>query len=516
MWHLILEFAAIGTWVVLGLRARWPRELVCGAAFFLALYHEPKGELMENHTVMLFLIIVLFAVTLRALQSRRLWPTLLAGFVFGVCGQVHQIAACLGPPLLLAVLLQPGRRIKRSLLLIGGALLVVGLALPGMQILDPHEIPPPRMKWDAPYLEVYLHHLGVMFRDPMTVLGLVLVALGWLQGRLRGPLVRLSVLWFLLAGLALTGMLLFFAERSGPRVIIRYGLLNPPSALLSAVALTWLLGLLRRVAGRVLRWTPRPLVVLTAAALVLVGVLGQAVHAQHAAHRKSFERESARACYFGHSIHHFRTPYIKMLADDLLVNFQDPPGDYRSSFHTHPGLAGFSELVWQWNRVADQEPKDGNTNHATLTPNFTRFDLSKLPFAQRAGLLWVLHWGAPLEINPGSAPHIYTSGDHLMRPGDYLMVYINGTRVEPPRTVRLQLGKAQVKPLDGCDWMVMPCGPRLVGTFQGWYLFEAPSGVEGASLTILFEGLRSETLTVTALHLPADGRYHPSRRQRQR
>ena len=509
LWHCVMELLAIGVWIVLGLRSGVRRELVLGAALFLALYAEPKLEPLENHTVMCFVAIALFAVLLTALRSSRLWPMVLAGVLLGLAVHLHQSSVALGPAELVAVLAWPEHRWRRLLALTAGGTAVLLLALPGLHIIEPGELHPSRKKWaDIPLVLVYIHHLGVMFRYLLATVGFSVLLVGFVERRWRGSLTWLSLSWFLLAGLAASGMLLFFGEVAGERIEMRYAVLNPARAVLAALGLVWLLHWLnkavRRLTGRIVRATH----VLTGLALVSVALLVWQVLHHRAEYLATYRRESTQTCYFGYSTHSRYGRYFRLLLDELHPCWEPVHGK-QVHVKTDESFAGFVGLLWAWHGGYPGRQEQEGESISLVMPRMPRVDVSTLPGGRRCGLVDVLHGGEEVHLEPtGTAGTLRPDGP--LPPGGVLALYAHLDRGRPPRSVRLELDRRPLPPLDGCNWWTRR--PIRAGTsgYQGWYLFRLPAGLQPGQVEIrlhvrLAAGQREYPKLVLLSFRPPDG-----------
>jgi len=404
---------------------------------------------------------------------------LLPGVLLGMAVQVHQMALSLWPAVLLAVLMD--RQILKARLgaLFMGAAAVVAISVPAMHIIPPDQMVEHIPEVVLPLHEVYVHHLGVLLRYPLASLGLALLVAAWFERRWRGPLVRLTLLWFVLGGLVVSVTLLFFAEKYGPRVTMRYALVNPARAVMAAVALAWLLGWITRLTRR---FTARRLAVghvLIGLALAACLLLGQQVMANRSKYLAVYERQATRQCFFGYSTHYRYSRYIHRLFDELEPCWRPlPPG--RSQMVTDYEFEGYLELLWLWSgyEAAEDEPED--EPHTFVAPAFPTFDVSRHKWGRRCGAVDVLHNGRAVTLSKAGAPGRYRALESRLRQGDLLGLYVSGLQNRALHRVWLSRAGRRLAPLDGCEHLgIVPLTPSFPH-FQGWYLFKVPAALADA------------------------------------
>ncbi len=251
---LLLEAGGILFWVLWGLRRGLPPPLVWLSALFLVCMSNPSAELLENGQTANLMVVPLAMALIGGVSSTRGRSMLLPGLLWSMTLQVQLAYAVLGLPMVIAVLLYRGARVRRLLFLFLGAGLAYLWALPMV------ELPGQAQAGQASGL---LDHLNADNLDyvasrhapgVLALMGLVLVMAHWILRRRAGPGPGVAAIWLLLCWpvmvVAVATLLPRFGTADSP---VRFGVLLPAQALLSAATVLWLGWLLERLLLRALR-----------------------------------------------------------------------------------------------------------------------------------------------------------------------------------------------------------------------------------------------------------------------
>lgn len=435
--YFALELACIAAWFYWPTGAGLPRGERWLGALALALFIEPKLELVQNDTIMGLLAIPLFIIFVRALRRGAWRGMFVAGAVAGMAVSVHQVAVLLLPALLVSLLVQRELMVRRALAgLAGMAVVLALLSLPSLWAAQ--EMPASHQEvvsWGI-NLRHMLVRLVIIVGQPLATLGLLLAVAAWVAGKGLAPGHRVAVAWLLLGGVLLALAYAMRAEMSGQDFVLwkwsdaRYAALNPAKAALAAHAV-FRVG--RAVGPRLGRLVPRGataagaiMLAAACAALLLVG----ANHRARTASRRGHLLASRGSCSVElfmqsfHSSRHFHPLFASLLRDPLTLATH-PEGK------EHMPLQRDLFILSLWNRGPLAEPPTHRPNQPRnlLLPRFPRVNLTRLAGAHVHGP-GVLLPDVPAArlvraLRPGGGERVLVDLAHARRSGQrWLLLYL--------------------------------------------------------------------------------------------
>lgn len=461
--YLLLEALGLAVWVLWPCGGTVRREVRWLGAALLVLLPEAKLELCENATLMAYLLPPVLITTLGGLRSGAWRAMLLPGVVLGLAVQVHALAAALAPALVLAVVWER-RLVWRRLALLG-----LGLAV-ALAPLVPGAMGGPGAGADGglwqwlganvswPRVALGLLHL---VKDPLVLLGLGLMLIGWRRGARPSAAQVLAAAWVFCGVLAAS--LAYSSEaRAGAAgfdpFMPRFALINPGRALLAGLGALWLLDLLDRRITR--RWGRRllPGAVLGLGLLVAAGVLAVAVSRGKGRLDQEYRLVSGDACMCDLLNSHYLARMRKRSFDELGPG---PASAAASPAAAHGRLGRELAMARIWSGQ-----RQDSTGALAAVPLALGLNQAKLPRARVQGRVLLVPGSAALD------PAALSRGKLVLpqgaAPGAQLLVMLETQGHQPEFRLSLSSAGSALPLQSSCQ-----CRKSIAFT-GGWYLYRLP------------------------------------------
>ena len=468
--YYLLELTGIAVWMLWPSGGKLKPEVRWLGGVMLVLYPEAKVELCENATIMAYLLPPVFITFLWSLRDRAWRSMLLPGILLGAAVQVHAMAAVLAPALLVALIHARQLALRRALALAAGASLMglVSLGAESYSLQQGGDIL--GYIWDhfsSPRVALGLLHL---IKDPLVVVGVVLLLAAWRRGERLPTTMVLASSWLVIGVL---GASIVYARESTIfyPFMPRFALINAGRVVLAGAGALWLLGALdRRLPARV-RFRPGPraaaLIVLAVAAVYMTPGLVRGRARLEAEYRRVAGGPCLCELLDSHNLSRFR----KRSFDDLLGL---PPAlsvPVAVEPYDRLGRELATAQIWQPEAGGAWPPGMPAVGTVAAAPRTPWFDLPRVPGARAHGDLLVVPGCVPVDPSALTMDgRLELAGGARERPSDRLLLLLFSRSQH--RTYRLQMtvttpaGLRSITPRELCHCRG---GHSFVG---GWYLFD--------------------------------------------
>jgi hypothetical protein len=443
-----------------------PRVLFWLMALFLASFSGAKLVICENMTIASILAIALMGATVRGLGSPRARTMFIPGVLLGVTVQVHLAALYLAPTLLVGALLTRRARAARICWLLAGWAVVFCLSLPGMESAGDASLG--GMVTDMAHRfdpdEIVQRFKGLE-ADPLPLVGLVLVFVGWIRGRNR-VVGGLAMAW-LVGGYLTLAMAMSYAGLSDDGS--RFATVNPARAFLMSAVLVWLGTWVAAIFPRLKSTKLSAMNMLIVAAIAgLIGLGWTTVQAKARVERLQADRGN-NPCFCGLLIPGTREWEVRRLVDDLL-KVGLPELEARRLVVSGPARDKLPQILWWLHR--GHGTQGGGDGNLMASPRLQKADLSQLKGAMDYGRFLLVPHGVPLQYEEtGKDAEVLIRPEGLSSERPLLMVTLHGPGgYTEPKEVTLLLGDERIPRLDRCRCYTAS-GPS---GYAGWHLFQLP------------------------------------------
>ena len=467
--YYMLELAGLAVWMLWPSGGTLRREVRWLGAAMLVLYPEAKVELVENATIMAYLLPPVLITFLWSTRARSWRSAALPGALLAVAVQVHAMAAVLAPALLLALAYQRELFARRTLALCAGAAVTALISIQAESYSVGQGGDIMRYIWDhfsSPRMALGLLHL---VKDPLALLGAGLALVAWRRGERLPVATVLALAWVVLGVLGASvvyarEVTIFFP------FMPRFALINAGRVVLAGAGALWLLAALDRrwPAG----WRVRPgpatavLVVLAvAAAYMIPGMIRGRTRLN-----TEYDRVSASPCLCELLDSHNLSRFRKRSFDDLLELPPALDAPVAVEPYDRLGREVATAQVWQPAAGGAWPPTMPSVGTVAVAPWSPHLDLASVPGARRIGLLAALPGCAPVDPSVLTRQGQLTLTSGQRRPSDRLLVLFFSRRQRRDyrleMTVDTKAGARRMVPRELCQCRG---GHSFVG---GWYLFD--------------------------------------------
>jgi len=481
LYYFLLELGAITFWLFWGLRQKMDRGLVWAGALCLVLFTDSKLVVCENMTIAVYISIPLFITFLTALSRPRWTAMLLPGLLLGLIVQVHLTSLFFVPALLLMLLTQRNLFWKRLPALLVGWPVVLLLSLPGLPPLG--EIPlggvTSSLLQDF-HVGAFFYRLRSSFGDPLCLLGIGLVVVARFKNKPVKVGERFSVLWLLTGYVLLSAALSYLMV---PQFESRYALLNPARALLGAVGLIWLHGLVAPLLGRTRLGEPSRAASLMVAGLFIAALLGWSAYKNWSVFEEQFRAEKSEHCDCRYWCKDTSSRYYYKYFDALIQGGLPPVKEERVYINGPMKERTETAVYWIRSGQSGRGARGGeppSANNMILAPRIRGFDLGAIEGARDYGDFYLIPGVVPFRVRPDPRQREFSLeiNGTGRREALVMLTVLGEEGFVAPRSVEIQQRGEKVKHFAVCQ---CETGQGMGSRYAGWLLFRVRLEPEGLS-----------------------------------